>query len=98
MRWARCGATGTDTEMQRAMDRLSAFVERRRAVVIAVWLAAIVAAVPLSLRQTHHLTSGGVVVSPAGPERAHAPPPPLPPAPGPKPPPGPRGTPPAHHH
>src|SRR5436190_2159820 len=36
--------------MQRAMDTLSAFVERRRAVVIAVWLAAIVAAVPLSLR------------------------------------------------
>ena len=41
--------------MQRAMDMLSAFVERRRAVVIAVWLAAIVAAVPLSLAQTDHL-------------------------------------------
>ena len=58
--------------MQRAMDMLSAFVERRRAVVIAVWLAAIVAAVPLSLAQTDHLTSGGFVVPGSGSERADA--------------------------
>src|SRR2546423_11842558 len=52
------------------MDRLSAFIERRRALVIALWLTAIVAAIPFSLRQTDHLTSGGFVVPGSGSQRA----------------------------
>src|SRR5947209_12442260 len=56
--------------MLRAVDRLSGFVERRRLLVVAVWLAALIAAIPFSLRQTDHLTSGGFVVPGSGSARA----------------------------
>jgi uncharacterized membrane protein YdfJ with MMPL/SSD domain len=58
--------------MLRAGDRLSGFVERRRALVVVVWLAALVAAVPFSLKQTDHLTSGGFTVPGSGSDRADA--------------------------
>ena len=45
--------------MQRAMDRLSDFVERRRRLVAIVWLVALLAALPFAARQTENLTSGG---------------------------------------
>jgi RND superfamily putative drug exporter len=56
--------------MQRAMDRLSGLVERRRLVVVGIWIAALVAAVPFSLKQTDHLTSGGFTVPGSGSDRA----------------------------
>ncbi|MEA2397026.1 MAG: putative drug exporter of the superfamily, partial [Thermoleophilaceae bacterium] len=58
--------------MQRAMDRLSGWVERHRRLVIAVWALALVAAVPFSLKQTDHLTSGGFNVPGSGSERVDA--------------------------
>jgi uncharacterized membrane protein YdfJ with MMPL/SSD domain len=45
--------------MQRAMDRLSDFVERRRRLVALVWLVALLAALPFASKQTENLTSGG---------------------------------------
>jgi RND superfamily putative drug exporter len=45
--------------MQRAMDRLSAFIERRRRVVVAIWAVTLLAALPFAARQTENLTSGG---------------------------------------
>ena len=45
--------------MQRAMDRLSDFVERRRRLVALAWLVLLIAAMPFAARQTEHLTSGG---------------------------------------
>src|SRR3712207_4781606 len=55
--------------MQRAMDRLSGFVERRRLLVVGVWLVVLLAAIPFSLRQTEHLTSGGFTVPGSGSDR-----------------------------
>jgi uncharacterized membrane protein YdfJ with MMPL/SSD domain len=48
--------------MQAAMDKLSAFLERRRFVVLGVWIALLVAAAPFAAKQTDHLTSGGFQV------------------------------------
>ena len=45
--------------MQTAMDTLSAFLERRRWLVLGAWLAVLLAAAPFALRQTDNLTSGG---------------------------------------
>jgi uncharacterized membrane protein YdfJ with MMPL/SSD domain len=45
--------------MQRAMDRLSDFVDRRRRLVAVLWLVALLAALPFAAKQTEHLTSGG---------------------------------------
>jgi RND superfamily putative drug exporter len=45
--------------MQRAMDRLSDFVERRRRLVALLWLVTLLAALPFASKQTEHLTSGG---------------------------------------
>src|SRR5688572_20121433 len=45
--------------MQGAMDRLAAFLERRRWLVLAAWLLVLLAALPFAARQTEHLTSGG---------------------------------------
>ncbi|MFL5782349.1 MAG: MMPL family transporter, partial [Thermoleophilaceae bacterium] len=56
--------------MQRAMDSLSGLVERRRWVVVGIWLAALIAAVPFSLKQTDHLTSGGFTVPGSGSDHA----------------------------
>src|SRR3954466_3736511 len=52
--------------MQRAMGSLSGLVERRRWVVVGIWLAALIVAVPFSIKQTDHLTSGGFTVPGAG--------------------------------
>src|SRR3954470_2363855 len=48
--------------MQRAMDRLEAAVARRRTLVLATLLVVLLAALPFTLKQTDHLTSGGFVV------------------------------------
>jgi uncharacterized membrane protein YdfJ with MMPL/SSD domain len=45
--------------MQRRMLRLDAFLRRHRAVVVGLWLVALVAAVPFAARQSDHLTGGG---------------------------------------
>ena len=52
--------------MQAAMDRLTAFLERRRWVVLGAWLLILVAAAPFAARQTEHLTSGGFTVPGSG--------------------------------
>ena len=52
--------------MQAAMDRLGGWTHRRRRLVLAVWLALLVAAVPFASRQTEHLTSGGFAVPGSG--------------------------------
>jgi uncharacterized membrane protein YdfJ with MMPL/SSD domain len=58
--------------MQRAMDTLSGFVERRRLLVFGLWMALLVAAVPFSMKQTDHLTSGGFTVPGSGSDLADA--------------------------
>src|SRR3954466_3122167 len=55
--------------MQRAMDRLEGAVARRRTLVLLTWLGLLVAALPFTLKQTDHLTSGGVVVPGSGSEK-----------------------------
>ena len=45
--------------MQRLMLSLDALVHRRRRWVLAAWLVALVAALPLAARQSDHLTGGG---------------------------------------
>src|SRR5687767_14553401 len=45
--------------MQNAMLRLDRVLRRRRGVVLALWLVALVAAVPFAMRQSDHLTGGG---------------------------------------
>jgi uncharacterized membrane protein YdfJ with MMPL/SSD domain len=44
------------------MDRLAAFLERRRWMVLAAWLLLLLAALPFAAKQTDHLTSGGFEV------------------------------------
>ena len=48
--------------MQAAMDRLAAFLERRRLLVLVAWVALLLAAIPFAARQSEHLTSGGFAV------------------------------------
>jgi uncharacterized membrane protein YdfJ with MMPL/SSD domain len=45
--------------VQRLMLRLDALVNRRRGVVLAVWVVALLAALPLAAQQSDHLTGGG---------------------------------------
>jgi uncharacterized membrane protein YdfJ with MMPL/SSD domain len=45
--------------MQSAMNRLSAFVRRRRKLVVVAWIVLLVASVPFASRQTEKLTGGG---------------------------------------
>lgn len=52
--------------MQAAMDRLAKALERRRWLVVGVWVAVLVAAAPFAARQTEHLTSGGFTVPGSG--------------------------------
>src|SRR3954470_20092444 len=52
--------------MQNAMDRLEAAVARRRTLVLVVWVALLVAALPFTAKQTENLTSGGFVVPGSG--------------------------------
>jgi uncharacterized membrane protein YdfJ with MMPL/SSD domain len=54
--------------MQRAMDGLSGFLERRRWLVVGAWLLLLVAAAPFAARQTDHLTAGGFDVPGSGSE------------------------------
>src|SRR3954466_1071162 len=54
--------------MQRAMDRLGGFLERRRWWVAGAWLLLLVAAAPFAARQTDHLTAGGFDVPGSGSE------------------------------
>ena len=54
--------------MQKAMDRLEAFVGRRRKLVLIAWLLVLLAALPFTLRQTENLTSGGFLVPGSGSE------------------------------
>jgi uncharacterized membrane protein YdfJ with MMPL/SSD domain len=44
------------------MDRLAAFLEHRRRIVLAAWLLLLLAALPFAAQQTQHLTSGGFEV------------------------------------
>src|SRR3954470_823915 len=55
--------------MQKAMDRLEGAVARRRTLVLLTWLGLLIAALPFTLKQTDHLTSGGVVVPGSGAEK-----------------------------
>ena len=53
--------------MQAAMDRLTAFLERRgRWSCSSLWFVLLVAALPFAARQTEHLTSGGFTVPGSG--------------------------------
>jgi uncharacterized membrane protein YdfJ with MMPL/SSD domain len=52
--------------MQGAMHKLGRFLERRRWLVVGVWLAILLASAPFAMRQTEHLTSGGFVVPGSG--------------------------------
>jgi len=54
--------------MQAAMEKLGRFLERRRWLVVAVWLVVLLASAPFAARQTEHLTSGGFVVPGSGSE------------------------------
>src|SRR3954466_12965694 len=54
--------------MQRAMDRLASFLERRRWWVVGAWLLLLIAAAPFAARQTDHLTAGGYDVPGSGSE------------------------------
>ncbi|HET9737900.1 MAG TPA: MMPL family transporter [Solirubrobacteraceae bacterium] len=52
--------------MQRAMDRLSGLVRRRRKLVLATWLLLLLASLPFAARQTENLTGGGFDVPNTG--------------------------------
>ena len=52
--------------MQRAMDRLSRLVRRRRRLVLAVWGLLLLASLPFASRQTENLTGGGFEVPGTG--------------------------------
>ena len=54
--------------MQRTMDRLGGFLERRRWLVAGAWVLLLVAAAPFAARQTDHLTAGGFDVPESGSE------------------------------
>jgi RND superfamily putative drug exporter len=59
-------ASSIDSPMQRAMDRLSAFVRRRRRLVLVVWGLLLLASLPFASRQTENLTGGGFEVPGTG--------------------------------
>src|SRR5918992_2965800 len=48
--------------MQAAMDKLAGMLERRRLLVLGVWVALLLAAIPFASKQTEHLTIGGFQV------------------------------------
>jgi uncharacterized membrane protein YdfJ with MMPL/SSD domain len=52
--------------MQIAMDRLTGFLERKRWLVIGVWVVLLAAALPFASRQTENLTSGGFATPGSG--------------------------------
>src|SRR4051812_2203818 len=55
--------------MQAAMDRLEAVLERRRWLVLGVWVVLLLASAPFAAKQTDHLTSGGFSVPGSGSEQ-----------------------------
>jgi RND superfamily putative drug exporter len=59
-------ASSIDSPMQRAMDRLSGFVRRRRTLVLVVWGVLLLASLPFASRQTENLTGGGFEVPGTG--------------------------------
>ena len=52
--------------MQATMDRLDRFTRRHRVLVALAWLLVLLAALPFTIRQTDHLTSGGFEVPGSG--------------------------------
>src|SRR4051794_6420648 len=52
--------------MQAAMDRLEAVLERRRWLVLGVWVVLLLASAPFAAKETDHLTSGGFSVPGSG--------------------------------
>src|SRR5829696_9170705 len=60
--WLARQLSTTGARMQAAMDKLGGFLERRRRLVLGVWVALLLAAAPFAARQTEHLTSGGFEV------------------------------------
>ena len=66
IRSASAARSSIDSPMQRAMDRLSGFVRRRRRLVLAVWGVLLLASLPFASRQTENLTGGGFEVPGTG--------------------------------
>jgi uncharacterized membrane protein YdfJ with MMPL/SSD domain len=54
--------------MQAVMDRLGAFLERRRWLVLGIWVLLLLGSLPFAARQTEHLTGGGFSVPGSGSE------------------------------
>jgi uncharacterized membrane protein YdfJ with MMPL/SSD domain len=54
--------------MQRFMDRLTSFLERRRRLVLGAWIALLLVSLPFAMKQTEHLTSGGFSIPGSGSE------------------------------
>jgi uncharacterized membrane protein YdfJ with MMPL/SSD domain len=52
--------------MQRFMDNLSSFLERRRRLVLGAWVALLLVSLPFAIKQTEHLTSGGFSIPGSG--------------------------------
>jgi RND superfamily putative drug exporter len=52
--------------MQRLMDRLSSFLERRRRLVLVAWVGLLLVSLPFAVKQTEHLTSGGFSIPGSG--------------------------------
>ena len=48
--------------MHTAMDKLAGVLERRRLLVLGIWVALLIAAAPFASKQSDHLTSGGFAV------------------------------------
>ncbi len=54
--------------MQRFMDRLTSFLERRRRLVLGAWVALLLVSLPFAMKQTEHLTAGGFSIPGSGSE------------------------------
>ena len=54
--------------MQRFMDRLTSFLERRRRLVLGTWIALLLVSLPFAMKQTEHLTAGGFSIPGSGSE------------------------------
>jgi uncharacterized membrane protein YdfJ with MMPL/SSD domain len=54
--------------MQRFMDRLTSFLERRRKLVLGIWVALLLVSLPFAMKQTEYLTAGGFSIPGSGSE------------------------------
>jgi uncharacterized membrane protein YdfJ with MMPL/SSD domain len=54
--------------MQQGMDKLTAFLERRRRLVLVAWVALLLVSLPFAMKQTDNLTSGGFSIPGSGSE------------------------------